>query len=102
MELPSGVGEFSYAFKASLMGAPMEYRLADDALEWHSGSRGGRVVYHGIRHIRLSYRPMTMQNHRFLAEIWPEGAPKLQIASTSWKSLFEQQRLDAEYAAFMV
>jgi hypothetical protein len=102
MELPPGASEFSYAFKASLMGAPMEYRLADDALEWHRGTHGGRAVYAGIRRIRLSYRPMTMQNHRFLAEIWPEGAPKLQIASTSWKSLFEQQRLDAEYAVFMV
>ena len=44
---------------------------------------------------------MTMQNYRFLAEIWPANAAKLQIASTSWKSVMEHQRLDAEYSAFV-
>src|SRR5215510_3964585 len=27
-----------YAYKPSLMGAPMEFRLAEDALEWRRGS----------------------------------------------------------------
>ncbi|TMJ05727.1 MAG: hypothetical protein E6G97_02175 [Alphaproteobacteria bacterium] len=44
---------------------------------------------------------MTMQNYRFLAEIWTADGPKLQIASTSWKSLVEHERFDAAYRAFV-
>ena len=94
-------GEFSFAYKSSLMGAPLEFTLAPDALEWRKGGVAGRTPYGGVRRIRLSFRPMTMQNYRFVTEIWQENGPKLQIASTSWKSLVEHQRLDAEYRAFV-
>ena len=92
----------SYAFKSSLMGAGFEFRLAIDALEWRRGGQSGRVPYDRIRRIRLSFRPMTMQNYRFLTEVWPASGPKLQIASTSWKSLVEHERLDAPYRAFVI
>ena len=94
-------GEFSYAYKSSLVGAPLEFHLSPDALEWRKGGVAGRTVYGSVRRIRLSFRPMTMQNYRFVTEVWPESGPKLQIASTSWKSLVEHQRLDAEYCAFV-
>jgi hypothetical protein len=94
-------GEFSYAYKTSLMGAPLELQLTPDALEWRKGGIAGRTPYGSVRRIRLSFRPMTMQNYRFVTEVWPENGPKLQIASTSWKSLVEHQRLDAEYRAFV-
>jgi hypothetical protein len=92
----------TYAFKSSLMGAGFEFRLAVDALEWRRGGQAGRVPYDRIRRIRLSFRPMTMQNYRFLTEIWPASGPKLQIASTSWKSLVEHERLDARYRSFVI
>jgi hypothetical protein len=92
----------TYAFKSSLMGAGFEFRLAIDALEWRRGGQAGRVPYDRIRRIRLSFRPMTMQNYRFLAEVWPASGPKLQIASTSWKSLVEHERFDAQYRAFVI
>ena len=44
---------------------------------------------------------MTMQSYRFVTELWAEGAPKLQIVSSSWKSLVEQERLDETYLAFV-
>ncbi|HKS62677.1 MAG TPA: hypothetical protein VJT13_13315 [Xanthobacteraceae bacterium] len=94
-------GEFSYAYKSSLMGAPLEFHLAPDALEWRKGGMAGRTPYGSIRRVRLSFRPMTMQNYRFVTEVWPDSGPKLQIASTSWKSLVEHERLDAEYSAFV-
>jgi hypothetical protein len=97
----SSINEFCYAFKSSLIGAPLELQLTDDALEWRKGSAHGRAPYRRIRRVRLSFRPMTMQNYRFLTEIWPADGPKLQIASTSWKSMFEHERLDAQYAAFV-
>ena len=91
---------FTYAYKSSLMGAPFEFRLTLDALEWRRGETKGHTAYRRIHRVRLGFRPMTMQNHRFLAEIWGDG-PKLMIASTSWKSLVEHQRLDAPYRAFV-
>ena len=92
----------TYAFKSSVMGAGFELRLAIDALEWRRGGQTGRLPYDRIRRIRLSFRPMTMQNYRFLTEVWPASGPKLQIASTSWKSLVEHERLDAPYRAFVI
>ena len=44
---------------------------------------------------------MTMQNYRFLTEVWTADGPKLQIASSSWKSVFEHERFDAAYRAFV-
>jgi len=94
-------GAFVYVYKSSLMGAPLEFHLAPDALEWRKGGMAGRTPYRDVRRIRLSFRPMTMQNYRFVTDVWPDSGPKLQIASTSWKSLVEHQRLDAEYSAFV-
>lgn len=90
-----------YAYKPSLIGAAFEFRLGDDALEWQTGSRTGRVPYGLIRRVRLSFRPATMQTYRFLMEIWSPNAPKLVIASTSWKGLVDQERHDADYSAFV-
>jgi hypothetical protein len=94
-------GDVVYAYKPSLMGAPFEFRLAPDALEWRRGGSAGRAPYGRIRRIRLGFRPMTMQNYRFLTEVWITDGPKLQIASTSWKSLVEHERFDAAYRAFV-
>jgi len=42
-----------------------------------------------------------MQSQRFMTELWAEGAPKLEIVSSSWKSMVEQERQDRPYAAFV-
>ena len=93
--------DLAYAFKPSLMGAPNEFRLTSEALEWRRGASAGRVPYERIRRVRLGFRPMTMQNYRFLTEVWSADGAKLQIASTSWKSLVEHERLDAGYRDFV-
>lgn len=93
--------EIAYAYKPSLVGAPFQFRLARDAFEWSKGGGIGRTPYDRIRRIRLGFRPQTMQNHRFLAEVWTADGPKLQIASTSWKSLVEQERFDEGYRVFV-
>ena len=97
----TGAGDVVYAYKPALMGAPFEFRLTPAALEWRRGSSAGRAPYDRIRRIRLGFRPMTMQNYRFLTEVWTSDGPKLQIASTSWKSLVEHERLDASYRIFV-
>ena len=94
-------GDPTYAFKASLIGSPCQFTLKPDALEWQVGRRSGRIRYDVVRAVRLSYRPVTMQSHRFITEIWATGNPKIQIVSVSWRSIMEQQRLDASYAAFI-
>ncbi|MBI3434786.1 MAG: hypothetical protein HY056_06865 [Proteobacteria bacterium] len=91
----------AYAYRPSLMGAAMEFVLAAEALEWRSGRGSGRVRYADVTRIRLSFRPTTLQHYRFLAEIWSAGGPKLCVASCSWKSMVEQERLDAPYTAFI-
>jgi hypothetical protein len=93
--------ELVYAYRPALMGAPFEFRLTPSALEWTKGRYSDRVPYDEVRRLRLSYRPHTMQSHRFLAEIWPVTGPKLQIASTSVRGMVEQERLDPAYRAFV-
>jgi len=90
-----------YAYKPSLVGAPCEFVLKPDALHWQVGRRSGRVRYDRVRSVRLSFRPLTMQWHRFIAEIRSPDNPTVLISSTSWRSLVEQERLDNAYAAFV-
>jgi hypothetical protein len=90
-----------YAYKPSLMGRPWEFRLTRDALEWQIGRYQGRTPYASVARIRLSFRPVTMQTRRFVAEIWPIDGPRLVIASSSWKSIIEQEGQDRAYGAFI-
>lgn len=93
--------ELTYSYRPSLLGAPWTYRLTGDALVWEAGSKSGRVSYRNVRCVRLSYKPVSMQTHRFLTEIWADGAPRLRVVSSSWKNMVEQERLDAAYTAFL-
>lgn len=94
-------GELSYSFRPSLLGAPWEFRLTAGGMDWSAGNRSGRMRYRDVRRVRLSFKPAGLQTQRFLTEIWAEGAPRMQISSTSWKSMVEQERLDDAYAAFV-
>ena len=100
-EAAAGSGDPGYAYKPSLIGAPCLFALKPDALHWQIAGRMGRVRYDRVRAVRLSFRPVTMQSHRFVTEIWSADNPKIQIASASWRSPVEQQRLDAPYKAFV-
>ena len=94
-------GELAYSYKAGLVGAPWELRLKREGVGWRVGSLSGVVRYERIRRVRLSFRPATLQPHRFLAEIWSDDVPKLKIVSTSWRNLTDQGRQDPEYRAFV-
>lgn len=94
-------GEIAYSFRPSLLGAPWQFALTAEGIQWTAGRSSGSVAYGAVRRVRQSYRPANMQPYRFVTEIWAEGAPRLRIASTSWKSMFEQERLDETYAAFV-
>jgi len=94
--------DIQYSFKSNLLGAPSQLRLTPDALQWSAGGMSGTIPYRDIRQIRLAFRPVTMQSYRFLAEIWADKNPKISIASASWKSMLEQERLDDGYTRFIV
>jgi hypothetical protein len=95
-------GEPTYAFKPNLVGSPWLLTLKPAGLAWDVGHRSGLIRYDRIRRVRLSFRPVTLQSHRFVTEIWSHDSPKIQFASASWRSLVEQERLDAGYAAFVI
>lgn len=98
----TGAGDpFAYAYRPSLLGAAWEFRLAGDGIDWAAGRKGGHISFRTVRRMRMSYRPVSMQSHRFMTELWVDGAPKLEILSSSWKSLVEQERLDGRYTAFV-
>jgi hypothetical protein len=101
MSIEQTIDPTRYAYKPSLVGAASEFELREVGLEWNRAGTLVRVPYGDIRRVRLSYRPMTMQSHRFVAEIWAMGGKKLTIASASMRSMFEQTRQDADYNAFM-
>jgi hypothetical protein len=92
---------YSYVYKPSLFGAPSQFLLRQDGLQWHVGAYRGFIPYSDVRRVRLSYRPATMQSQRFLTEIWSERNPKIQIASASWRNFLDQERLDTGYAGFI-
>jgi hypothetical protein len=93
--------DVAYSYRPSLLGAAWSFRLTAGGLAWEAGRQSGLIPYRAIRGVRLSYKPVSMQQQRFLTEIWAEDAPKLAIVSTSWKSMVEQERQDKPYAAFV-
>jgi hypothetical protein len=97
---PAG-GAVTYTYRPSLAGSPREFTLTGNAIEWRTARQSGSVEFAQVRFVRLTHRPANMQSYRFVTEIWADGAPKLQIVSTSWKSMFEQERLDRPYSAFV-
>jgi hypothetical protein len=98
---PAGEGTLVYSYRPSLLGAPWEFTLSGETLAFRVGHKAGQVDLRKISRVRLSFRPIAMQSQRFLAEIWADGAPKLEICSSSWKSMIEQERLDGPYATFI-
>ena len=105
MHLPmseQGGDRLTYTYRPSLIGAPWSFTLADDGLHWDNGRRSGRLAYEAFQQVRLSFRPAAMQANRFMTEIWWKGGPKLTIVSTSWKSMVEVGRLEAEYSGFVL
>ncbi|MBS0247001.1 MAG: hypothetical protein JSR61_10300 [Proteobacteria bacterium] len=91
----------TYTYRPSLLGAAFNFRLTEKGLAYQAGRRSGVVPFRDIRLVRLSFKPASMQSKRYLTEIWADGAPKLQLVSSTWKSMMEQQRQDKDYAAFL-
>jgi hypothetical protein len=90
-----------YAYKPALMGGASQFWLRPGGLEWHVRSATGVVPYARVDRVRLSFRPVTAQPYRFLTEVRAPGA-RMTIVSSSWKSMFEQERQNDAYRAFVI
>src|ERR1700744_1793228 len=92
----------SYAYKASLIGAAHRFELTEQGLSWRFGGRSGVWPYADIAAIRLSYRPVSMQAHRFRADVRSRPGGRLPILSTSWQTAALMAPQDTGYRAFIV
>jgi hypothetical protein len=91
-----------YAYKASLIGAAHQFELTDEGLLWRVGNRSAVWPYAEISAIRLSYRPVSMQQRRFRADIRHTDGARLPILSTSWQTAALMAPQDHDYRAFII
>jgi hypothetical protein len=91
-----------YAYKASLIGAAHQFELMREGLLFRVAGRSGVWPYAEITAIRLSYRPVSMQSHRFRADIHHLSGARIAILSTTWQTAALMAPQDSDYRAFIV
>jgi hypothetical protein len=92
----------SYAYKASLIGSAHRYELTEAGLAWHIAGRSGVWRYDEISAVRLSFRPVSMQQHRFRADVSHTKGGRIAILSTSWQTAALMAPQDNGFRAFIV
>ena len=92
----------SYAFRASLIGTAHRFELTEAGLSWRLAGRSGTWRYADISAVRLSFRPVWMQPHRFRADIGHKSGARLSIVSTSWQTAALMATQDNGYRDFIV
>ena len=92
----------SYAYKASLIGSAHRFELTDEGLSWHIAGRSGVWRYDEISAIRLSFRPVSMQQHRFRADVSRAGGGRIAILSTSWQTAALMAPQDSGFRDFII
>jgi hypothetical protein len=101
-EQATDVPVMSYAFKASLIGTAHRFELTEAGLSWRLAGRSGTWRYADISAVRLSFRPVWMQPHRFRADISHKSGARLSIVSTSWQTAALMATQDNGYRDFIV
>jgi hypothetical protein len=91
-----------YAYKASLIGSAHQFELTDEGLLWRVGRGSAVWPYVEISAIRLSYRPVSMQQRRFRADIRRNNGARLPVLSTSWQTAALMAPQDQDYRAFII
>src|SRR5436190_7054428 len=101
-ELPSDLApQTQYAYKASLIGSAHQFELTRKGLSWNVSGRSGVWAYGDIAAISLSYRPTSMQAHRFRADIRHKSGARIKIMSTNWQTVSLMTPQDGGYRAFI-
>jgi hypothetical protein len=91
-----------YAYRASLIGAAHRFDLTDGGLAWRFAGRSGVWAYADIAAIRLSYRPVSMQQRRFRADLHHVNGTRLVLISTSWQTAALMAPQDKDYRVFII
>jgi hypothetical protein len=91
-----------YAYKASLIGAAHQFELAEEGFSFRVAGRSGVWPYAEISAIRLSYRPVSMQSHRFRADIHHLSGARIAVLSTTWQTAALMAPQDSDYRSFIV
>jgi hypothetical protein len=91
-----------YAYKASLIGAAHRFELTGEGLSWHVAGKSGVWRYADITSIRLAYRPVSMQRHRFRADIENTNRQRITILSTTWQTVALMAPQDRDYRVFIL
>lgn len=104
MQVSDGRGSpvTSYAYKASLIGSAHRFELTDEGLSWHIAGRSGVWRYDEISAVRLSFRPVSMQQHRFRADVSRASGGRIAILSTSWQTAALMAPQDRGFRDFLV
>ncbi|MBW7963453.1 hypothetical protein [Bradyrhizobium sp. BR 10261] len=104
MQMSDGQGGSvtSYAYKASLIGSAHRFELTDEGLSWHIAGRSGLWRYDEISAIGLSFRPVSMQQHRFRADLSHAKGGRIAILSTSWQTAALMAPQDNGFRDFIV
>lgn len=97
-----GASATSYAYKASLIGSAHRFELTEEGLSWHIAGRSGLWRYDEISAIRLSFRPVSMQQHRFRADVSRTGGGRIAILSTSWQTAALMAPQDNGFREFII
>lgn len=92
----------SYAYKASLIGSAHRFELTDEGLSWHIAGRSGLWRYDEISAVRLSFRPVSMQQHRFRADISRASGGRIAVLSTSWQTAALMAPQDSGFRDFLI
>jgi hypothetical protein len=93
--------EFVYQFRPRMIGAENAFRLGAQSLEWSIGGQRGSTAYPMILRVRLGFRPSNFGGKRYIAEIWSRNAPRIEIASASYRSVAAMEDLGAAYSPFI-
>jgi hypothetical protein len=91
-----------YAYKASLIRSAHRFELTDAGLSWQIAGKSGVWPYADIAAIRLSYRPVSMQQRRFRADIDNASGGRIAVLSTTWQTAALMAPQDHGYRVFMV
>lgn len=75
-----------YAYRASLVGAAHQFELTEAGLSWRIAGRSGLWDYADISAVKLSYRPVSMQQQRFRADIDNAKGGRIAVLSTTWQT----------------
>jgi hypothetical protein len=90
-----------YAYKASLVGSAYLFELTEQGLSWKISGRSGVWAYRDIAGVSLSFRPTSMQAHRFRADVRHKDGGRIRIVSTNWQTVSLMTPQDNGYRAFI-